>query len=37
MKIYHILKAEILYCINYEFVKKPIDFLVKKNGALFYK
>ncbi|MDD2896964.1 MAG: glycerol-3-phosphate dehydrogenase/oxidase [Aliarcobacter sp.] len=29
------LKAEILYCINYEFVKKPIDFLSRRVGLCF--
>ena len=29
------LKAEIAYCINYEFVKKPIDFLSRRIGLCF--
>jgi glycerol-3-phosphate dehydrogenase len=29
------LKAEIIYCLEYEFVKKPIDFLVRRTGLCF--
>ena len=29
------LKAEIIYCIEYEFVKKPIDFLSRRIGICF--
>lgn len=29
------LKAEIIYCVNYEFVKKPIDFLSRRIGLCF--
>jgi glycerol-3-phosphate dehydrogenase len=29
------LKAEIIYCIEYEFVKKPIDFLSRRLGLCF--